>query len=77
MAARMMLMLSVFAAPLLLAVMIGLILVALVWGLVRVRGRHGGDAALEPQDELIVGFVVLAALVLAVSLAYFVTGLGP
>jgi hypothetical protein len=71
MAARMMLMLSVFAAPLLLAVMIGLILVALVWGLVRVRGRHGGDAALEPQDELI------AALVLAVSLAYFVTGLGP
>jgi hypothetical protein len=74
----MMLMLSVFAAPLLLAVMIGLILVALVWGLVRVRGRHGGgDAALEPQDELIVGFVVLAALVLAVSLAYFVTGLGP
>jgi hypothetical protein len=73
----MVLMPSVLAAPLLLAVMIGLIVVVLVWGLVRVRGRHGGDAALETQDELIVGFVVLAALVLAVSLAYFVAGIGP
>jgi hypothetical protein len=68
---------SIFAAPLLLAVMTGLIVIVLVWGLVRVRRRQGGDAALETHDELIVGFVVLAAFVLAVSLAYFATGIGP
>jgi hypothetical protein len=73
----MVLMPSVLAAPLLLAVMIGLIVVVLVWGLVRVRRRQGGEAALETQDELIIGFVALAALVLAVSLAYFVAGIGP
>ena len=67
----------VFAAPLLLAVMIGLIVALLLWGLVRVRGQQSGDAALETHDELIIGFIVLAAFVLAVSLAYFATGIGP
>ena len=68
---------SVFAAPLLLSVMIGLIVALLLWGLVRVRGRQGGDAALETHDELIIGFIVLAAFVLGVFLAYFASGIGP
>jgi hypothetical protein len=67
---------SLFAAPLLLSVMIGLILALLLWGLVRVRGRQGGDAALETHDELIIGFLVLAAFVLGVFLTYFATGFG-
>jgi uncharacterized membrane protein (DUF441 family) len=67
---------SLFAAPMLLAVMIGLIVALLLWGLVRVHGRQGGDAALETHDELIIGFVVLAAFVLGVFLAYFATGIG-
>ncbi len=68
---------SIFAAPLLLSLMIGLTVLALVWGFVRVRGRQGGDAALETQDELIIGFIVLTAFVLGVFLAYFAAGFGP
>jgi hypothetical protein len=66
-----------FATPLLLSVIVGSIVALLLWGLVRVRGRQGGDAALETQDELIIGFIVLTAVVLLVFLAYFATGIGP
>jgi hypothetical protein len=63
--------------PLLLSLIIGLVVVLLIWGLVRVRGRQGGDAALETHDELITGFIVLAAFVMGVFLAYFASGISP
>ncbi|MDO9066668.1 MAG: hypothetical protein Q7U96_06270 [Chloroflexota bacterium] len=60
---------AVFAAPLLLSVMIGLIMALLLWGLVRVRGRQGGDAALETHDELIIGFIVISMLLAVFSIS--------
>ncbi len=68
---------SVFAAPVLLALMSGLVVILLVWGVARVRGRQGGDAALETTDDLIIGFIVLAAFMLGAFLAYFAASFGP
>ena len=54
-------MLSAGATPMLLSLLVGLLIGLLGWGVARQRlPRHTGNL-MEPRDDLLLGFLVLAA----------------
>ena len=56
--------------PLLLAVLLGLLFGLLTWSILRSRNHNTGYNLEEARDPLIIGLLLLAALAMAVFLAY-------
>jgi hypothetical protein len=60
---------------LLLSVLAGLLLGTIAWGLLRIRWRKSGNDWIEPGDEILLGFLAVAAFSLGAFITYAVLGL--
>ncbi len=56
--------------PLLLSVLVGILLVLVVWGFLRVRNDEGSGTLMGARDGLLWGLLLLAGLAIGVFLAY-------
>lgn len=61
---------SVHPIALILGILVGLLIGLTVWGFWRVRKDQAGDSLMGRQNDLIVGFLVLAGFALGVLLTY-------
>ena len=67
---------SVRAIPILLSILVGLLISAVAWEILRSRSRQNNDATLETSDGLLLGLLVLAALVSSIFAAYILLRAG-
>ncbi len=61
--------------PLILILLIALLLGLVVWGFWRARGQGIDDNPITSRDDVLLGFLVLAAVALAIFLVYALLGL--
>jgi hypothetical protein len=61
--------------PLLLIILVSLVLGLVAWGFWRTRGQEVDGAPMAPRDDVLLGFLVLAALALVIFLTYALLGL--
>ena len=61
--------------PLLLILLVSLLLGLVAWGFWRTRGQEVGGVPMAPRDDVLLGFLVLAALALVIFLTYALLGL--
>ncbi len=61
--------------PLILILLIALLLGLVVWGFWRTRGQEIDDNLMTSRDDVLLGFLVLAAVALAIFLVYALLGL--
>jgi hypothetical protein len=64
-----------YAIPVLLVILVGLLFSLLVWGLLRTR-RYKAEAMVGAGDDVLTGLLVLAAFALGVFLAYMAISIG-
>lgn len=67
--------LPAYAAPIILAVLLGLLIGLLTWSVLRYRNQGAKDYPLERYDPLLVGLLLLASLAMGVFLVYLLIGL--
>jgi hypothetical protein len=61
--------------PLLLILLVALLLGLVAYGFWRSRGQAASSVSMAPRDDVLVGFLMLAALALAIFLTYALLGL--
>jgi energy-coupling factor transporter transmembrane protein EcfT len=61
--------------PLLLTMLVAFLLGLVAWGFWRARGEEINDMPMTPRDDVLLGFLVLAAVALVIFLAYALLGL--
>jgi len=61
--------------PLLLIMLVALLLGLVAWGFWRTRGQESNGVAMTSRDDVLLGFLVLAAVALVIFLAYALLGL--
>ncbi len=61
--------------PLILIFLIALLLGLVVWGFWRTRGQEIDNSPMTSRDDVLLGFLVLAAVALAIFLVYALLGL--
>ncbi len=61
--------------PLILVMLVALLLGLVVWGFWRTRGQEINGIPMTSRDDVLLGFLVLAAVALAVFLVYALLGL--
>lgn len=57
--------------PPLLSLLVGLVISGIAWGLVRSRRQVVNDALMGTRDNLLLGFLILAAFILGACVTYF------
>ena len=65
----------VWAVPLLLIMLVALLLGLVVWGFWRARGQEIDVIPMTSRDDVLLGFLVLAAVALVIFLVYALLGL--
>ena len=65
----------VWVIPLLLIVLVALLLGLVAWGFWRARGQEISGIPMTSRDDMLLGFLVLAAVALAIFLVYALLGL--
>ncbi len=63
------------AIPLILIVLVALVLGLVTWGFWRTRGQEINGIPMASRDDVLLAFLVLAALALAIFLVYALLGL--
>ena len=61
--------------PLLLIVLVALMLGLVAWGFWRTRGQETNGISMASRDDVLLGFLVLAAVALVIFLVYALLGL--
>jgi Flp pilus assembly protein CpaB len=61
--------------PLLLIMLVAFLLGLVAWGFWRARGEEISDMPMTSRDDVLLGFLVLAAVALVIFLAYALLGL--
>ena len=61
--------------PLILILLVALLLGLVAWGFWRTRGQEANGISMTSRDDVLLGFLVLAAVALAVFLVYALLGL--
>jgi Flp pilus assembly protein CpaB len=61
--------------PLLLIMLVAFLLGLVTWGFWRARGEEINDIPMTSRDDVLLGFLVLAAVALVIFLAYALLGL--
>jgi len=65
----------VWAVPLLLIMLVALLLGLVAWGFWRARGQEIDVIPMTSRDDVLLGFLVLAAVALVIFLVYALLGL--
>jgi len=63
------------AIPLLLIMLVALLLGLVAWGFWRARGQEISGISMTSRDDVLLGFLVLAAVALVIFLVYALLGL--
>jgi ABC-type amino acid transport system permease subunit len=61
--------------PLLLIMLVAFLLGLVAWGFWRTRGEEINDMPMTPRDDVLLGFLMLAAVALVIFMAYALLGL--
>jgi predicted MFS family arabinose efflux permease len=66
--------LSIYAIPLVLVVLLGLLVGLLIWELLQSRRLSDDNELAEPRERLLVGLLILAVLAMGSFCAYLLVG---